>query len=142
MSVQRLPNRTLLACSLPALTLFLPACASSGRTFATPQDAMRAVAEVSGTGDKQRIDEIFGSGATEVLWSGDPVADREDGARVRDMILERIEFTESEAGETVAIVDADAWPFPIPLVPVSATAERAATMTLYDPDGTWQPTFD
>lgn len=92
-------------------------CATHGRTYATPQAAMAAVADVAGTGDREGFEEIFGSRATEVLGSGDPVADRADGRLVRQMILERVDFVGDDE-RTIAVIGVESWPFPIPLVEV------------------------
>jgi hypothetical protein len=92
----------------------LSAGCTSARTFATPLDAFNAVAEFAGTQDKEQVDATFGSGASEVLWSGDPVADREDGQRVAEMIRERVDITQ-QGDEATATVGEAQWPFPIPL---------------------------
>ncbi len=100
-------------CVLSGAALMSAGC-SSARTFATPQDAFNAVAEVAGQQDKKQVDEIFGSGATDVLWSGDPVADHEDGQRVREMIQQRVDITVAGEEATATLGDAE-WPFPVPL---------------------------
>jgi hypothetical protein len=99
------------------MLLGAPGCATQGRTYLTPSDAMAAVAAVVGTGNREGFEEILGPRATDVLESGDPVADRADGQLVRRMILEHVEFAED--GDTaVAIIGQESWPFPIPLVKV------------------------
>ncbi len=103
-----------LVCGLSGAVLATAGCASA-RTFATPEDAMVAVADIAGKGDTKAIDEIFGPGATEVIYSGDSVADHEDGLRVGEMIRDRVEIIEGE-NEAIAFVGEDGWPFPIPLV--------------------------
>ena len=72
-------------------------------TYATPDEAMNAVADVVGTGDEQRVEQIFGSNALNVIDSGDAVADRADALRVKQMILDRVEF-EGDEDEVFAIV--------------------------------------
>lgn len=96
------------------LVLAASGCAAPGNTFATPVEAMNAVAKVVGTGDTQRVKQIFGSDALDVIGSGDPVADREDALRVKAMILDRVEF-EGDDDMVVAVIGAQGWPFPIPL---------------------------
>ncbi len=108
-------NQFLQAGGLTIALLCASGCATSGRTYSSPEEAMQAVADVAGTGDRQRVEEIFGPEALEVISSGDPVADRADGLRVKQMILDRVEFEGSE-DEVVAVVGDDRWPFPIPLV--------------------------
>ncbi len=111
--IDRYTMRAACLCALSGAMALSAGCAS-GRTFATPQDAMKTVGEVAGTHNKEKLDEIFGSGATDVLWSGDPVADREDGLRVREMIQQRVEITQ-DGNQAIAAVGDAQWPFPIPL---------------------------
>jgi hypothetical protein len=75
---------------------------------------MNAVADVVGTGDTHRVEQIFGSNALDVIQSGDAVADRADAVRVKGMIHDRLEF-EGDDDEVVAVVGVDRWLFPIPL---------------------------
>ncbi len=96
------------------LAFAVSGCAVPGKTYATPVEAMNAVADVVGTGDTQRVEQIFGSGAMDVIGSGDPIADRADAKRVKEMILEHLEF-EGNDDEVVAVIGAQGWPFPIPL---------------------------
>jgi hypothetical protein len=102
-------------CVLATFMLAAGGCAS-GQTFATPEEAMQAVAGFAGTLDRKKVEAIFGPGATEVLWSGDDVADREDGERVRDMILKRVEIIHDGDDWAMAEVGDERWQFPVPLV--------------------------
>jgi hypothetical protein len=86
------------------------------KAFATPQAAMEAVAAVCGTHDREQVEAIFGQGATEVIWSGDDVADLEASKKVQALIEERVSFEEQSESVTVADLGKDEWPFPIPLV--------------------------
>lgn len=100
-----------------AAVLGLASCATpSGQEFGSPEEAMSAVAEVAGSGDEARIRRVFGEEALEVLHSGDPVADRDHGLKVREKILQKVSFEDAGDGERIAMVGAEAWPFPIPLV--------------------------
>jgi len=88
-----------------------------GKEFPTPQAAMAAVAQISGTHDQPKLDEIFGPGATDVLWSGDDVADQAAASRVKAMIEAEVSVDEDSDDETTFIaVGKEKWPFPIPLV--------------------------
>ena len=99
------------------LTLALGSCASSrGKDFSSPMLAMQAVAEVAGTGDLEKADKIFGSGGSELLSSGDEVADREDALQVKKDIEERVAFEDQGEGRQIALIGTESWPFPIPLV--------------------------
>ncbi len=97
-----------------SLALVSSGCTTPGMTYATPGEAMDAVADVAGTGDLARVEQIFGSDAIDVISSGDAVADRANALLVKQMILDHVEF-EGDADEVVAVVGNDHWPFPIPL---------------------------
>lgn len=94
------------------------ACASTPQveTFDTPDQAMRALADVVGTHDTKRAEEILGEGGPDLLRSGDEVADQADSARVQQDIREKLAFEEHGAETQVALLGQHAWPFPIPLV--------------------------
>ena len=85
-------------------------------SFATPEEAMQALADLAGTGDKQRAEEIFTPSGVDLLSSGDAADDREDALEVKALILEKVAFEELY-GSKIALLGNDAWPFPIPLVP-------------------------
>ena len=75
-----------------SLVLVASGCATPGMTYATPHEAIYAVADLAGTGDEARVEQIFGSEALSVIASGDAVADRSDALRVKQMILDYVEF--------------------------------------------------
>ncbi len=101
-----------------AIALGLSSACAGARvaTFETPDQALLALADVAGTGDAGRTEELFGPGGLELLSSGDEVADREDALRVKQMILERLSFEDRGAETKVALLGNDEWPFPLPLV--------------------------
>lgn len=103
---------------LSLLTLLAPACRSVPPTagFATPEAALRELADLVGTQDRARAERLFGQDGPELLRSGDEVADREDSLRVQQFIRERIAFEERGADTRIALLGNDGWPFPIPLV--------------------------
>jgi len=90
--------------------------AAAQATFSTPEEAMRAVAAIAGEGNTQKTEAIFGKEGLDLLHSGDDVADRQDGLRVRKLIREKVVFEDSPTGGKVALIGKDGWPFPIPLV--------------------------
>ncbi|MCI0589371.1 MAG: DUF2950 domain-containing protein [Planctomycetes bacterium] len=93
------------------------ACASPRlETYASPEEAMRTVAEVAGTSDDARKAKMFGPDWAEFLQSGDDASDREDVLRLKTMILQKIALKELEGGEKIAEVGNEGWPFPFPIV--------------------------
>jgi hypothetical protein len=84
-------------------------------TFETPEEAVQAIADLAGTGDAQKAEEIFGADGAELLRSGDPAADREDALRVKAMILEKVAFEDDGETTKIAVIGNDGWHFPFPL---------------------------
>ena len=104
-----------------AVAAFLVAAAATdpvppAGTFTTPEEAVKALAEVIETPDDARTEAMFGEGWREMLGSGDAVADREDALKTRAMILEKVAFEDLEGNRKVVLIGNDEWPFPIPLV--------------------------
>jgi hypothetical protein len=46
------------------------------RTFASPEEAVKAFVEALKRNDVKTPEAILGPGSTDLLWSGDPVADQ------------------------------------------------------------------
>lgn len=114
-------NRTFGFLIAAALVMTLAAALASAETvgpagYATPEEAMRAVAAVAGTGDTRKGEEIFGKDGLDLLHSGDPVADKQDGQRVKKYIQEKVAFEDRSEGGKTPLLGKDRWPFPIPLV--------------------------
>lgn len=110
---RRLGFAGVLACAL-ALCAALACSRPPPGTFATPEEAMQAIADLAGTGDKRKSEEIFGASGVELLSSGDPEADREDALKVKELIQQKLAFEDFGEGK-IALIGDDAWPFPIPL---------------------------
>jgi hypothetical protein len=111
-------NRALIA-SLAFAAVLLAATAhasSPAGTFKTPEEAVKALAELIEKRDDAQTEAMFGKDWKEMLLSGDEAADREDALKVRAMILEKVDFDDAEGNRKVAILGNDEWPFPIPLV--------------------------
>jgi hypothetical protein len=105
------------AACLTGLLLLMPGCkrAEPG-TYATPAEAVQALNEIIGTRDNPKTEVMFGPGSVDVFRSGDDAADREESARVKAMLIEKVAFEEVDANTQVALFGEKAWPFPIPLV--------------------------
>ena len=88
------------------------------RTFATPQDAARALMEASENNDPHALLRIFGPEGRSIVFSGDPAEDREIRAQFARMSEERLQIRE-DAGHDTVVVGSDESPFPVPLVETS-----------------------
>jgi hypothetical protein len=95
----------------------LAACAPApAGTYSTPEEAVQALADLAGSGDMKKAEEMFGADGVELLKSGDPAADREDALRVKSMIAEKVAFEDLDEKSKAAIIGNEAWSFPLPLV--------------------------
>lgn len=103
--------------TLLALCLLVSGCSRQDPgLFETPEAAVQALADLIGQHDQQRIEAIFGPGSYELFRSGDDVADRADGERVKAMILAGVDFEDFDANTKIALLGEEEWPWPIPLV--------------------------
>jgi len=86
------------------------------RTFASADDASRALFDAMQAQDDEAPLSILGPAAKEVLSSGDP--DEDSSARVGFVVKyqEMHRFATEANGTVTLIVGAENWPFPIPLV--------------------------
>jgi Protein of unknown function (DUF2950) len=108
---------------LTSLLLFsacLIAQEAGQKTFATPQDAGKALFEaVQSTGTQDDL-AVLGSSAASLVSSGDPVQDNNN----RETFLKRYQQMNRWAAETngdeTLYIGAENWPFPIPLKKTSS----------------------
>lgn len=95
----------------------LAACSRApAGTYATPEEAVKALGDLAGSGDLKKAEVMFGADGVELLQSGDDAADREDALRVKSMIAEKVAFEDLDERTKAAVVGNEAWTFPIPLV--------------------------
>ena len=85
-------------------------------TYSTPEEAVQAIADLAGSGDAKKAEEIFGPGGVEFLKSGDEAADREDALRVKALIQDKVAFEDVGDSMKIAVLGKDGWRFPLPLV--------------------------
>ena len=98
--------------------VLLGACArrTEPGTYATPEEAVAALAAIVGTGDTARAEVIFGPGCMDLFKTGDDAEDANAAALVKKMIATKVDFQELGPDTRVALFGDKAWPFPIPLV--------------------------
>jgi Protein of unknown function (DUF2950) len=102
-----------------ALLLVAPvtllARASGQTTFASPEDASRALLAAIQKHDDRAVTQILGAGS-ELVTSGDKLQDTLE----RDQFVQKYEqmhrFVQEPGGVTALYIGAENWPFPIPLV--------------------------
>ena len=108
--------------ALLALVILFVSCKNAAdskpaqRTFATPAEAGAAFLDAAKSGDQQALLAIFGPDGNDVLFSGDPVKDKNG---LQDFVAaygQMNRWREIKAGGEILYVGADNYPFPVPLV--------------------------
>jgi len=100
------------------LTFPLPGYAAQikQKTFASPEEAVKALVDAAKSGNQEELMAIFGPAGREVLSSGDTVDDK----AVKEQFLKAYETKNTliKEGDTKAVlqIGSEEWPFPIPLV--------------------------
>ena len=108
----------LVSLTVLALSTLMPGCSreQSPVVFDTPEAAVQDLAGLISRKDVDRLEQVFGPGSLDVLLSGDDEADREDYARVGEMIAEGFDFDEYDENTRIAFFGEVEWPWPVPLV--------------------------
>ncbi|MFZ0704707.1 MAG: DUF2950 domain-containing protein [Candidatus Korobacteraceae bacterium] len=99
-----------LALSLPAL-----AQGAGEKTFATPQDASKALYEAAKAGDTQAVVAVLGPASESIIHSGDTVQDKKNLTAFLARYEQMSRVGRQTDGSRVLYLGADNWPFPIPL---------------------------
>ena len=86
------------------------------RTFASAEDASRALFDAMQLQDEQAPLSILGRAGKEVLSSGDPTEDSDARAGFIVKYQEMRRFVTEPDGTVTLVIGAENWPFPIPLV--------------------------
>jgi hypothetical protein len=93
----------------------LAATVAQQKSFPSAEEAVKAaIAAARANNDKEML-VIFGAQAKEVLYSGDPVADKQRREEFLAAYDERNRLA-TEGEDTILIVGKQDWPFPIPIV--------------------------
>jgi Protein of unknown function (DUF2950) len=85
------------------------------KTFASPADAGAAFFEAAKSGDQNALLAIFGPDAKEVLFSGDPVKDKDMLQDFAAAYSQMNRWRPIKSGGEILYTGADNFPFPIPL---------------------------
>jgi len=89
---------------------------SAPRTFATPEDAVRALTAAVSAGNLDELLAIFGPGGRELIASSDAVTARHNREVFTVAIAEGWRLVDEDTGTKTLIVGNEGWPFPVPLV--------------------------
>ena len=111
-----------LLCAAAALVLAAGCSQQPGRgsdsslTFATPEEAITALAAAAEKNDVDELGRLFGPGTEDLLKSGDDVADRAGREAFLSRYRERHQLVSGGPDDLVLLVGEDDWPLPIPLL--------------------------
>ncbi|MGZ8430156.1 MAG: DUF2950 domain-containing protein [Candidatus Deferrimicrobiaceae bacterium] len=85
------------------------------QTFASPEEAVKAMIDAMKTGDKAKLSAIFGPGSESVVSSGDDVMDKAQRERFLKGYEEKSSLEKKSDDEAILQVGKDDWPLPIPI---------------------------
>jgi hypothetical protein len=108
-----------LSASVLALGAVAPghAAPSTGEeTFASPEQAMAALAGAWHSGRASDLLAIFGPAGQKLVTSGDPVAERNARRRFAASYDQRHRIERDGGGEAILVIGKEDWPYPIPIV--------------------------
>src|SRR5712692_1393393 len=115
-SFVRFAVSVLFALSLGCVSAPMFAQEPGQRTFASAEDASRALFDAMQAQDEQAALSILGPAGKDVLSSGDPVEDLDARTGFVVKYQEMHRFVTEPNGTVTLVVGAENWPFPIPLV--------------------------
>jgi hypothetical protein len=96
----------------------LPAATAKAKqkTFASPEEAVKALVDAMKAGDKAQLSAIFGPGSESVISSGDDVRDKTQRERFLKSYEEKNSLEKNGENQAILQVGKDDWPLPIPIV--------------------------
>ena len=103
------------AISLALLAAVVNAQETGQKTFATPQDAGKALYEAIKSGDKTAMEAVLGQSSASVISSGDEVQDKNTGEFITQRFEQMNRWAKDVNGDETLYIGAENWPFPIPL---------------------------
>ena len=104
-----------IAAVMLAYSFSFAAAAPQQKTFSSAEEAVKAAVAAASKDDEKELLAIFGPQAKEVLFSGDPIADKQRRAEFLAAYAERNRLV-TEGENTILIVGKQDWPLPIPIV--------------------------
>src|SRR5271167_1255650 len=85
------------------------------KTFASPQDASKALYDAVKAGDKAAIEAVLGASSGPIISSGDTVADEKNLKYVTDRYEQMNRWGKETNGDQTLFLGGENWPFPVPL---------------------------
>lgn len=101
--------------SITLLAMATGPALSDSVLFETPQTALDAFVQALKANDQNKLLEIFGPEAEDLIGTGDPAEDQQRRRDVLGMYAEGYRFQPENDG-VVLLLGEDSWPFPIPIL--------------------------
>jgi len=124
LSCERKPNNTAVGTTGQAVGTTGEAVGTAGKetqkTFASPAEAGAAFHEAAKSGDQTALLAIFGPDASEVLFSGDPVKDRNAITQFVSAYETMNRWRPINGGGEMLYIGPENFPFPVPLLQTSS----------------------
>jgi len=118
----RRPDHRILPAVLGLMLFVLPACAPAPApdrtTFATPDEAAKALLNGFKTNDADELKAIFGPDVEKKISSGDPVSDRHDRDVMALAMGQSWRWNALGSDRMELIIGDEQWPLPVPLAKV------------------------
>ena len=111
--------RNLIVVAFASLAVTAASCsrATPGpRTYATPEEAVRALSDSVKAGKLEELLAIFGPDSKELVDSSDPATARENRQVFAVAFREKWQLVDQGANTKVLVIGNEEWPFPVPLV--------------------------
>ena len=115
-------KRTIASTLIAAALAATAACTSSEprrpqqKTFGSPEEAVRMLADVVKAADVEQLSAIFGADSKELVDTSDPVTARRNRETFTAAFAEGWSLVDAQpAGKTI-VIGYEQWPFPVPLV--------------------------
>jgi hypothetical protein len=84
--------------------------------FASPEEAVKALAKEVQAADLQQLTEIYGPDSKELVDTGDPVTARRNRETFTVAFAEGWRLVDAQGGGKTLVIGNEEWPFPVPIV--------------------------
>jgi hypothetical protein len=84
-------------------------------TFSSPDQASQTLVDALRADDEAKLKSILGSGADQVIFSGDDVADQQNRQEFLDLYDAKHQLSANADGSMTLTVGSDDWPMPVPI---------------------------
>ena len=108
-----------IACVLLLGALSIPARAQTHRTFATPDEAVKALVAAAKAGNLDTLVEIFGPDSKDLIASSDPTTARQNRQIFVVAAAERTRLEDDGPDKKTLVIGNEDWAFPVPIVKVA-----------------------